>query len=579
MLSTFGAFESARSGLSVAMQQLNVTEQNIANVNTEGYTRQRLLTSAKEPGSSAYLIAQLNKTNVGQGVTATGIQQIRSSYLDQQYRNLNTGYNYSSNRSDALKYLTGLYNELNDDSSMSIAISGFFSALNTFTSDPSSQEYRTNVQQKAASMTESFQNVYEEMQSLWEDQNGSMEATAIQINSVAEKLADLNDLIAKSVQAVGTANDLEDQRNLLLDELSGYANITYSKNASNPNMINVSIGGLALVTGNTFNQIGVDSASDHQADIDTLLTQIAGYNSDPVANAADLTAAQAQLQAYGNFTFTTNGTGGTDVALGGAALVSETSATTVGAAAGGNLSTWVELKRNNLTLAGSALSIESGTLTGGKLYSSMELAVSQSDTSPGIPSYMKQLNTFVQDMAKNINTIHQSGWTYPDGSTASQTGINFFKVPSHVDGTGTTVYDYDKLNAGSFALSDEVAQSVFNIAGSSAQIVLSGDSPESGNNIIASQLSKDLTISQYKDKLHSIVLNLAIASNTSDSILSTRKSLLGSVDTQRQSISAVSLDEETTNLIIFQQAYNAAARVITTLDDMLNTLINKMGIT
>ena len=79
MLSTFGAFEAAKTGLSISMQQFNVTEQNIANANTDGYTRQRILTSAKEPASSSYLIAQLNNPNVGQGVKATGIQQIRSS--------------------------------------------------------------------------------------------------------------------------------------------------------------------------------------------------------------------------------------------------------------------------------------------------------------------------------------------------------------------------------------------------------------------------------------------------------------------------------------------------------------------
>jgi flagellar hook-associated protein 1 FlgK len=75
------------------------------------------------------------------------------------------------------------------------------------------------------------------------------------------------------------------------------------------------------------------------------------------------------------------------------------------------------------------------------------------------------------------------------------------------------------------------------------------------------------------------VVNLAIAANTSESIMDTKQSLLASVDTQRKSLSAVSLDEETTNLIIFQQSYNAAARIISVLDDMLNTMINNMGIT
>ncbi len=110
-------------------------------------------------------------------------------------------------------------------------------------------------------------------------------------------------------------------------------------------------------------------------------------------------------------------------------------------------------------------------------------------------------------------------------------------------------------------------------------MVLTNASTQTGNNEIALRLFNDLKNSGYYDKLNSIVINLAIAANTTSSIMDTKKSLLDSVDNQRKSTSSVSLDEETTNLIIFQQSYNAAARVITTLDDMLNTMINKMGIT
>jgi flagellar hook-associated protein 1 FlgK len=274
MPSTFGSFEAAKTGLSVSMQQLNVTEQNIANVNTPGYTRQRILTSAKEPASSSYLIAQLSKAAVGQGVEVICIQQIRSAYLDQQYRNLNASHSYSASRSDALTYLTGVFNELDEDSSLTAAIGNFFSALNTFSSDTSSKEYRTNVQQQAQSMTESFRTVYEEMQSLWRDQNDSVDMLSQKINSLAQKIAALNDAIARSEQTGGTANDLNDERNLLLDELSGYVNITYAPNAVNGSMVDVKIGDLVLVDGKTPNRIVLNSASNHIADIDSLLNQL-----------------------------------------------------------------------------------------------------------------------------------------------------------------------------------------------------------------------------------------------------------------------------------------------------------------
>lgn len=561
------------------MQQLNVTEQNIANVNTEGYSRQRILTSAKEPATSVYLISQLTKALVGQGVEMTGVQQIRSTYLDQQYRNLNSEYNYNTARDSSLTYLDGLYNELDEDSGMTTAIGNFFSALNTFSSNTSSKENRTNVQQQGLSMTQSFNNVYEEMQSLWNDQNDSISTVSQEINAIAQKLAKLNDSIAGCVQTGGTANDLKDERNLLLDQLSGYVNISYSVNTDNAEMVDVKIGGMLLVEGKNASQISIDRTSNHQTAINNILTAIANDNLDPVANAADLALQKNALQALGNFTFPANSSGGMDVKLGGAALVTDTAVTsTIEDAADSSLTAWIEFHRNNLTLNGNMLSIESGTVTSGKLYANIELVENQSALSPGIPYYMNQLNTLVREIAENLNTINRSGYTYPDGAAPSITGVNMFEVPSYIDPvSGATVYDYSKVTAGSFSLSDEVLDSAYNIAGSSSPVVLNGDSTESGNNEIALKLFKDLTNSAYYDKLNSIVINLAIASKTSTSIMDTQKSLLKSVDTQRQSTSAVSLDEETTNLIMFQQSYNACSRIITTLNDMLDTLINSMG--
>lgn len=571
------------------MQQLNVTEQNIANVNTAGYTRQRILTSAKEPPMSKYLVAQLSKTLVGQGVEATGIQQLRSAYLDQQFRSLNSGYNYSANRNDSLSYLTGLFNELHDDSSLTSAVGKFFSALNTFSSDTSSKEFRTNVQQQALSMTQSFNNVHEEMQSLWNEQNDSINTVAQKINSIAQKIAQLNEAIAGAVQTGGTANDLNDERNLLLDELSGYTNITYSFNTKNDSMIDVEIGGLSLVNGKIPNPISTDKMSNNQATIDGLLSTIALNNVDPVANAATISTAIDQLKSYGNFNIAqsdqSDPTSDWVVMLGGQTLVSGTGGAvqmTVEDAAAADLSAWVEYNRNWLTLDDpatttvvEALNIgPAGAVTSGQLYSNMEMITSRSALNPGIPYYMEQLNTFVREIAENLNTINQGGWTYPDGSVPSQTGIDFFKVP--IDGAGFP--SYALITAGNFTLSDEVIQSAYNIAGSSQEIFLNSDSTNSGNNIVALALFTDLAKSGYYDKLNSIVGNLAIAANTGGSIMSTKNSLLSSVDTQRQSISAVSLDEEATNLIVFQQSYNACARIITTIDEMLNTMINNMGI-
>lgn len=561
--STFGSFEIAKSGLSIAMQQLNVTEHNIANVNTEGYTRQRLLTSAKDPANGRYLVAQLTKTLVGQGVEALGIQQIRSEYLDKQYRTLNGNYNLSASRSTALEYLTGVFNELGEKGTITTSIDKFFSALNTFSSNTSSQEYRTNVQQQALGMTQTFNNIYEEVQSLWHNQNDSIAVAAQKINSIAQKIANLNDAIALFEQTGGAANDLNDERNLLIDELSGYVDIKYDFNAANNSMIDIKIGDLTLVEGKAVNEIVVDSAKD-------LINVI--VNGDDAAKAA----ASTRLTELG-FTCTVTGTD-YDVTFNGAELVTGGAlVSNIDDVVSSDLTLWVAYNRNNLTMNAKPLELGS-EVKSGKLCSYMEMVSNQDAVNAGIPFYMDQINNFVRGLAQSLNEIAASGYTYPYDENgvpvASRSGVDLFYVPY----SGSTP-DYTLINAGNFSVSAEVLQSVWNIAGSSTPINLNTYPVESGNNVIAKALFEDLVKNSYYDKLNSIVGILGIDANTTDSILSTKESLLLSTDTQRLSLSSVSLDEETTNLIIFQQTYQACARVITTLDEMLNAMINNMGIT
>jgi len=105
-----------------------------------------------------------------------------------------------------------------------------------------------------------------------------------------------------------------------------------------------------------------------------------------------------------------------------------------------------------------------------------------------------------------------------------------------------------------------------------------GTTMASGNAEVALLMYGDLAGSGYYSELNGIVGHLAIALDTNQSLLDTGASLLNSVDTQRASISGVSRDEEAANLIIYQQSYNACARMVTTIDEMLETMISRMGL-
>ena len=238
MASTFRGLEVGKSALNTASINQDVTGQNIANAQTKGYTRQSTVSSAKLPVGSNYVVDQIYNKRVGQGSEVTDITQYRSDYLDKQYRSQNSGYNYFEYRKQGLTYLTGVVNELDDDSSVTVALDDFKSSLLNLSNDSTSQEYRLNVQQRATSLIQSLGYVYSEMVDLWEDQNTSVQTVADSINSKTDQIAMLNSAIANYEHNGSTANDLRDERNSLLDELSGLVDITYSTNTANSSMQN-----------------------------------------------------------------------------------------------------------------------------------------------------------------------------------------------------------------------------------------------------------------------------------------------------------------------------------------------------
>lgn len=585
MASTFGSLEIAKTGLSVAMTNLKLTGHNIANANTVGYTRQRLITSAIEPTEGRYLLSQVTADKTGRGVAIVDTQQVRNLYLDNQYRDLNMDYNYSEYRTNALAYLEGLFNsELKEGQGITGSLESFYQSLKDFANNTTSEEYRTSVQQAAVSMTENFRVLYDEMIDLWDDQNYSIKTNADIINSTAEQIAKLNIAIAEYERSGYTANDLRDQRNLLLDKLSRYVNITYENSDINKSMIDVKIGGVDLVAGVSFNKIEITSASSYKAEIDAITKQIADINAEILAGTLTSLDGKEQIDAlitdltkYIDVELTANPEYSDlyDVTFCGVALVYGSSNMGIEDAVEPNVVARSEYCRNNLTLDGVKLSIENGTVISGELYSHMEMVISDGSGNTygeGIPYYIDKLNELARLVAQTINDIHTTGYTYPTNEQGSITGVDFFNVPLDISGNR----DYSRITAGNFRLSDSIFESVWNIAGSSDEITQ--DNTFSGNSKIAEKLRDSFSDGKYYGALNSLVSTLAISLKTSKSVCDTKKSLLDSIETQRMSISGVSIDEETTNLIVYQQSYNACSRVINALDEMLDILIRDTGV-
>lgn len=290
MRSTFYGLEIAKSGLFAAQRSIDLTGHNISNSNTVGYTRQRLLLSPKELGVGGVRFKEITRGYSGQGVRINGIEQVRNIYLDTQFRRENSKLEYWSTRSDALGYIQQLFGETGD-TGLSVSITNFFKSLQTLSMNPESRECRMSVLQSATEMTYDFQNIASQMVDKQADMDEAVRVTVIEINDIAASIADLNNQIFRFELTGEKANDLRDQRNNLLDTLSGIVDIAYAEDADG--MVNVTIGGDLLV-----DRLTVNTLQATQTQPNPIATLGPLYEVTWTATAAPLVSTAGKLQGY-----------------------------------------------------------------------------------------------------------------------------------------------------------------------------------------------------------------------------------------------------------------------------------------
>ncbi|MBP8989609.1 MAG: flagellar hook-associated protein FlgK [Clostridia bacterium] len=242
-MSSFFGLNIARSALTMAQKGLDVTGHNIANANTVGYSRQRLLTSAVEPPVLGSRFA-VTSAATGGGVKILTVDQIRNPFLDAQYRQEYNLASQWSTRAEHLSYIESLFDELSD-TGLTKALSQFADSLQELSRDPSNMEYRTNLLQQSLKLVETFHH-YSKQQS---DKLSELDQTVVtltsQVNDITRSIADLNKTIAQYELGGQQANDLRDQRNVLLDRLAGL--IDYRCQEDEMGRLKVTIGYQTLI--------------------------------------------------------------------------------------------------------------------------------------------------------------------------------------------------------------------------------------------------------------------------------------------------------------------------------------------
>jgi len=537
-----GILGTSLSGLMAAQQSLDTISHNIANVNTEGYSRQRveLGTRAAQYTSNGY---------IGQGVDITAVSRSYDQFINNQLTSSTSAFAEADTLSTLASQVDSIVS--GEATSVSPALKSFFNAVNEVADDPSSLPVRQVMIAEAESLTQQFNTLASQFEDLRNQTNNQMGATLNDINSYARSIADLNaKIVLGSSRASGgqLPNDLLDQRDALVAKIA--EKVSVSTLQQKDGSLSVFIGsGQSLVLGGrsaTLSLAGSSADFTHKnilMDGQDISQQITGGDLsgalkfrdeilDPAQQQMGLLAAgfAVQFNALHEAGFDLNaGTGKAFFDAGAPAVISSAGNT-------GNVSAAYDAATiGQLAASDYQLSYD------GSNFSLKRLSDNSVSAFPGPPP----------------TTIAGPGFTVETGATVAG-GDSFLIRPT-------------------FKAAQNITPSITDpggIAASGSADTLPGDnttaSALAGLENKAVLLGGNATFNEVNGQLVSKVGTLTSAANISSTA---QQSLLNQAKQSRESLSGVNLDEEAANLIKFQQSYQAAAQAISVASSIFDTLI------
>lgn len=520
---SFYGLEIARTGIFVNRKGLEVTSHNVANASTPGYTRQVLNVRSNPPSAKVGFYSP--KFQVGMGADVQSLEQIRDMFLDIQYRNEYSRQGEYEIKASNLNFIEAIFNEPSD-TGLSAVIDQFFSSLQELSKNPESLTVRALVRQRASALTDAIHKVYKQLEDLQSELNDQVYDKILEINSIASQIADLNQQIFVLELRGEKANDLRDQRNLLVDKLSKIVDTTAYEDKDGRFIVQIA-GGETLVNHFTVYELETDKSK---------IMRKSGFDGG-LPTEFDPDDALSQQNLY-------------DVP-------------------GLFVVMWKD--------TGQVLNIKSGELKGlldvrdgvgglneDVVVNGQPVDVPNKNDFTGIPYYLNRLNEFAQKLIEKFNELHTQGWSL----NGQNTGINFFEPP-----TGQTFF-YARY----IKVSDDIMNDLNNIATTYDKNNLPG-----GNDLVVDllKLRNDTSIfkeGKFEDFLKSLISNLGVDSQGAKNFAENQKVMVTQLDNRRQAVSGVSIDEEMTNLIKYQHGFQASARMINAFDEMLDVIVNRLGL-
>lgn len=553
---TFSGFNTALSALQANQKRLDITGQNLSNMNTAGYTRQQLEASSLNYTNPVSHYSNGNETAVGFGVSMDRVSQIRDPYLDIQYRSQSADCSYTNRLQTALNSLSKVL----DETTISGIRQAFDDVLSTLTSmqDPAKvsdpiyeSELRTKMQsvcnlfnQASRQITQAEQNEFQRLTGEGSSEQGDVQ----KINDILRQIGDLNVQIKRNQVAGHPSLELQDKRNLLLDELSGYIPVEtryYKDDAhSGNNAYDHDANGAVI------------GKKDWPDDLEVSMNYIDAKGKSQkliLVNGSDL-GADGLTKNYGQLSVL-KGDHQTAASVSDPANISvkfEKAPSYKGNGQAATNNVYAELKGIRFEGGSLQASLDMLQKTGTGNVINGSTAV---DDVRGYQYYSGKLDQLASTFAKSMNDINNG---------KKHTDKNLLSNSTNDSTTGIT--------AGNIGISK---------GWTSGTVHISTDGTNRTDTILdmitAMKDTKKLNGKTFADYMNNLSTQLASDSSSNQTVLKTGTTVLNSIQDSRDSLSGVSLDEEATNMMAYVSAYNAASRLMTALDEVLNTLISNTG--
>lgn len=291
--STFAGFTTAQLGMSASQAALNVIGQNISNVNTKGFTRQRVDLDSFNVTTGPRQWGSVNETFIGNGVVVNRVEQVRDPYLDLRFRTEMAGVGYYDKTLASLEDLQSVLDEVEKEGSIHNQLEAVFKALNEFNPQAANNEFQNMAKTELLLLSQYF-NTYSNRieQAKTDNMTEFKEQTIPAINQLLKDITSLNVSIHENEVLGNPALELRDERNLLLDELSNYVKIevTYDDEyvgLSNKTAAKCTVKMVGVdEKGNPFKYtlIDHDKAAEFQIDDDCSHLTMTDVNGNPIAD-------------------------------------------------------------------------------------------------------------------------------------------------------------------------------------------------------------------------------------------------------------------------------------------------------